>query len=333
MKNNFGIPKDSIIFKKYNITKIIGQGGMGMVFLVRTKDSHNIQQYALKYRLNDNNQSNKMRFWNEIKLLENINHRNIPKLISYHFDDDEQFYLMEYIQGDTLYNVLQKSRQLNITRANNYIRQLADTIDELHNYGIIHRDIKSQNIMISDDYNLKIIDLGISISEDNPGLTKTNAVVCSPYYAAPEFSRVGSKITKAVDIYALGVLYFEMIAGTLPFKGDNELNTIYMHNTEPFPDIRRYKDNVPNSVVNIITKATAKDPKDRYQSAAEMRRDVGESLKPHNKIQKLISRKTMKEKKTLIDFLNSPWFLGSCILIILIIIGLVVGFSKYAGVI
>ncbi|SYV96940.1 serine/threonine protein kinase, partial [Mycoplasmopsis edwardii] len=258
------IRETSIVHQKYKIGRILGYGGMGVVCSVRLKSDPTVE-YALKYRYDDFNEVSKKRFLSEIKLLKKINSEHFPKLIEFHSDEKEQFYVMELVKGETLYDMLKKNRQLPVNLANNFIRQIANAIGELHSNGIIHRDIKSQNIMIQDDYYIKIIDLGISVDEESHRFTKTNAVVCSPHYSAPEYVTKNAKITKAVDIYAIGIVYYEMLIGKYPFESEQQHQTILMHRDMEFPNPKNYRD-LPQSVCNIIIKATAKNPNDRYKS-------------------------------------------------------------------
>ncbi|MBN4083792.1 serine/threonine protein kinase [Mycoplasma sp. CSL10137] len=318
-----GIRPDSKINEKYKIIRSIGSGGMGSVFQVRVKNSEKNISYALKFLNNIGNSISRERFRNEVQLLKKINHKHIPKIIEDYEDDFESYYVMEYIDGETLYSLLKKTKRISIHLANNYIRQIAETLGELHSRNIIHRDLKSQNIMISKDHDVKILDLGISVSRDTKKLTRENSVVCSPYYAAPEFLNPKLKKTKAVDIYSLGILYFEMLTGNYPFSGKTDVETILMHRDKEFPEPTKFVD-LPNSVRNIIIKATAKDPKDRYNDVWEFRKDVKTSLNEERKIEKLISIKTIKPKKTIEGFINSPIFLGVSLLLIIVSILVVV---------
>ncbi|EIE39394.1 serine/threonine-protein kinase [Mycoplasmopsis canis] len=325
--NSISIPESSKVHEKYKVGRILGNGGMGVVCSVVPKNNPNVE-YALKYRYNDFNETSKRRFLDEIKLLSKINSEHFPKLIDSYSDKNEQFYIMELVTGETLKDLLRKNRQLNVATANNYIRQIADALGELHSNGIIHRDIKSQNIMVQNDFYIKILDLGISVSEDSHRYTKTNAIVCSPHYVAPEYLIKNSKITKAVDIYSLGILYYEMLIGDYPFEGKNETDTILMHKNNEFPNPKNYRD-LPQSIANIIIKATAKNPSHRHQTVWEFKEDVKTSLKDYRKLEKPISQKTMKSKKTIVDIINSIWFMVGVLgfLVIIVISIIIIGFT------
>ncbi|WAM07181.1 serine/threonine protein kinase [Mycoplasmopsis cynos] len=219
-----------------------------------------------------------------------------------------------------------------VNTANNFIRQIANAIGELHSLGIIHRDIKSQNIMIQENYYIKVLDLGISVSEESHRYTRTNAIICSPHYSAPEYTIKNAKITKFVDIYAIGIVYYEMLIGKYPFESDKENKTILMHRDKEFPNPKNYRD-LPQSVCNIIIRATAKNPKERYPDVWELRNDVYTSLRDDRKLEKPISIKTLKAKRSLSEIINSTKFLIIAIIVILLIIGGIILAAWFLGVV
>nr|WP_036453111.1 serine/threonine-protein kinase [Mycoplasma buteonis] len=319
MQNN-NIIANSTVFNKYELKSIIGKGGMGIVYLVQ--NILDKQHYALKYRNNDLNETNLNRFIAERKLLSKLHCKNIPHLFDYYEDDREQYYVMEYISGVTLHKVILDNQRLPVRHAVYYARQIAEAIGELHANGIIHRDIKSQNILITDAQEVKVVDLGISLSKESQRLTKTNAVVCSPYYAAPELSVKNAKITPAVDIYALGIVLYEMLIGKYPFEGEAEAQTILMHRRNTFPDPRNHRD-IPQSLANVIIRATAKNPNDRYKDVWDFIEDLNTCLSKERFLEKPLSAKTMQSKKTLADLINSNVFLVSAIVLIAVIITIV----------
>ncbi|RIV16462.1 serine/threonine-protein kinase [Mycoplasmopsis gallopavonis] len=314
---NSNIKRNSNVFQKYEIINSIGNGGMGSVFLVKSLENN--QYYALKYRNNDFNEVNKKRFKSEIQLLGKLNCKRIPKLIDFYEDDTEQYYVMEYIKGVTLQSKIADNGALDSRLAVNYGLQIAEAIGDLHANGIIHRDIKSQNILIDESQNIKLIDLGISLTNDSQRFTKTNAIICSPYYAAPEFTIRNSKITKAVDIYALGIIMFEMIIGKYPFEGNQESETILMHRNKNFPNPREFRD-INQALCNVILKATAKRPEDRYQDVWDFSSDLRTSLDITRTLEKPLSPKTIKPKKGIAEFINSNLFLVLAISVILLVI-------------
>ncbi|VEU76169.1 serine/threonine-protein kinase [Mycoplasmopsis columboralis] len=317
MKSKY-ILDSSHVYQKYEIEKLIGSGGMGSVFLVHLKNDP-AQKFALKYYKNAMETNNALRFKTEAKLLKEIKSKSIPKFEEFYEDNAEMFYVMEYIEGETLSDLLAKKGRLDTRRAINYMKQINEGIAELHAFNIIHRDIKSQNIIVTKNQEIKIVDLGISLAPDSQRITKTSTIVCSPYYAAPE---INDKITKAVDIYALGIVFFEMLTGKYPFRGKDEYETIKMHKEKDFPNIREFID-VPWSIYNIIARAVAKDPKKRYEDVWKFNKDLTNALTPKGKAEKPLNMKTLQVRKTKDLFFASNKFLVIGIVISIIVIAIV----------
>lgn len=309
-------PAWSTVYKNYKIIKKIGSGGMGTVFLVE-KNNLERELYALKYRHIDNNENNYTRFLEELRLLKRVNSKNIPKIYDEHIDNQEQFFIMEYVQGKTLKKLIVDNVFLNTRIAVNYAKQIAAGISVLHSLNIIHRDIKSDNILISDTQIVKIIDLGISLDDNSQRITKANNIVCSAYYVAPELIENRSKITHSVDIYALGILLFEMLTGKYPFEGKKASQTVFMHKNSDMPDIMNFVE-IPQSLANVIIIATAKDPQKRYSSMWDFRLDLDTCLSPSRLIEQPLSVKTIKPKITITEFINSWRFNVAAIFVIFV---------------
>ncbi|MEA4134721.1 serine/threonine-protein kinase [Mycoplasma sp. 2704] len=308
----------SNIYKKYDVQRILGTGGMGTVFLATFKNDKN-KKVAIKYLNNIFNETEAKRFEDEAKLLSKVKSKYLPSFYEHHKSSSEEYYVMEYISGLTLHDHIRKHTSLSAKKARSYIMEIAEGIGELHAHGIIHRDIKSQNIIITNDQKIKILDLGISLTPESQRLTRENAVICSPYYAAPEYSIKNHKITKAVDIYALGVLLFEMLTGTYPYKSEHEHETITLHYKGTFPSARNFTD-IPQALDNVILKATAKKPADRYQTVFEFKKAVSESLDSSKMFETPLKPGKAKQKKKLSNIINSNAFLITMIVIILVII-------------
>ncbi|VEU58421.1 serine/threonine-protein kinase [Mycoplasmopsis gallinacea] len=320
-KTKIALIPNSKVFKKYKIIRILGNGGMGTVFLV-SKLENEKELFALKYRHLDHNQDNQKRFSEEINIIKQVKSKHIPYYVEDYQDEYEQYYIMEYVKGKTLYDIIHENGYLTSRLAVNYIRQILEGIGELHALGIIHRDIKSHNILVNDEQKIKIIDLGISLTNNSQRITKANSIVCSSYYAAPEYLDKSKPINKTVDIYSIGIILYETLAGKYPFEGKSESDTILMHKNDKFPNILevRQQREVPQSVVNIMLKATAKDPSKRYQSAWEMQIDLKTCLSSKRMLEKPINAKTTKPKKTWVDIVNSKAFLISAIAVIIVLI-------------
>ena len=180
---------------------------------------------------------------------------------------------MEYIEGKTLKQLLKKRESLTLTEVIDIMTQLTDGIAHAHESYIIHRDIKPQNIMIQDDGRIKITDFGIAMALNATQLTQTNSVMGSVHYLPPEQAS-GKGATVKSDIYSMGILMYELLTGTVPFKGDNAVEIALKHMKDKIPSIRKQDPSIPQSVENILMKATAKNPRNRYDSAREMHDDL-----------------------------------------------------------
>ncbi|ADE19718.1 serine/threonine-protein kinase [Mycoplasma crocodyli] len=312
-------PSWSNVYKKYKIIKSIGTGGMGSVYLVETLDGKK-ERYALKYRHNDTNMNNLARFKSELRLLKKIKSKNIPYIYDESIEGpNEHYFVMEYIEGKTLKEVIKENGRLNSRVAVTYAKQIAAGLGELHNCGIIHRDIKSENIIISNTQNVKIIDLGISLDEESQRYTKTNNVICSAYYNAPETIENKNNITKSIDVYALGIMLFEMLTGKYPYSGQTAAQTVIMHRNAEMPRIKELIE-VPQSLENIIIKATAKDPNKRHKDMWEFRHDLDTCFRVERGIEDPLSLRTIKPKVKSSDIFNSKWFIIIALVVFLILL-------------
>ncbi|WP_416322520.1 serine/threonine protein kinase [Mycoplasmopsis felis] len=322
-KNN--ILKNSEVYKNYEIIKNLGKGGMSYVFLIKNIKANKL--YTLKYRNLDHNENNKTKFFDEIQILKELNIRNIPQIIEYVFNDNEQFFIFDYIEGISLSQYIHKNTNINIDLANHFMLQLLKIINNLHKNKIIHRDIKSQNILISKNYELHLIDFGISMHNGSK-ITSNTKINCSPYYAAPEYSNQEIVISPSLDIYALGILYFELLTGFLPFQGKNEIETILMHIENEFPNIKKINKEIPNSILYIINKATQKLPNNRYKNINEFYEDISNSLQIKNN-----DYRVSYDNKKIRSVSKLIWIIFTLILLLLIFLLTFIIIFKVKGII
>jgi serine/threonine-protein kinase len=180
---------------------------------------------------------------------------------------------MEYVEGKTLKQLLKKRGTLTLSEAIDIMSQLTDGMAHAHDSYIIHRDLKPQNIMIKDDGQIKITDFGIAMALNSTQLTQTNSVMGSVHYLPPEQAS-GKGCTIKSDIYSMGIIFYELLSGSLPFRGDNAVEIALKHMREPLPSLRAENPSIPQSIENIIKRATAKNPKNRYESARSMHEDL-----------------------------------------------------------
>ena len=281
------INKGELIDNRYKIIRSIGEGGMANVYLAW--DTILEREVAVKILRGDLAGDEKFvrRFQREANSASSLKHPNIVEMYDVGEDDGKYFIVMEYVNGKTLKNLIKKRGALNLNEAIDIMLQLASGISCAHDSYIIHRDIKPQNVMILEDGRVKITDFGIAMALNSNELTQTNSVMGSVHYLPPEQAS-GSGSTIKSDIYSLGILMFELLVGRVPFKGENAVEIAIKHMKDQIPSVCNINKEIPQSVENIILKACAKNPKNRYDSIAEMYEDLKTCLDPSRKDEKRI---------------------------------------------
>lgn len=318
------IPSSSRVFKKYKVLSKIGEGGFSQVFKVQllNSDTSANEVYALKYFLIRPESDKEVainRFKQEIAILQKVKSDYFPYYIESYVGDDEQYAIMEYIDGKSLRELIKKNGSIIPTSAINYVRQICEAMQELHSNNIIHRDIKSNNIIVTSRNHIKILDFGLSLDPDSQRFTQASKVVGSVYYMAPELCRSDNEPTKKTDIYAIGILLYEMLTGKYPIEGKKANETLTLQKTMPMPKLTD-KIETSQALENVIIKATAKDPFFRYSSAWEMAEDLKTALSEKRIFEKPIDSKRMKTKKTFTEIVNSKGFLVAMLIIFSLII-------------
>lgn len=258
---------------------MVGGGGMANVYLAR--DMILDRDVALKIlRMDFNNDEEFIkRFNREAQSATSLAHSNIVSIYDVGEDGDIYYIVMEYVEGMTLKQYIQKNDPIPIETALNIMKQITAAISHAHQNGIIHRDIKPQNILIDHEGNIKITDFGIAIALSSTNITQTNAVLGSVHYLSPEQAR-GGMANKKSDIYSLGIVMFELFTGRLPFYGESAISIALKHLQSETPSPKRWNPDIPQSVENIILKATAKDSFYRYESVDAMWEDIRTALDP-----------------------------------------------------
>lgn len=267
------IAKGQKINDRYEIEKLIGEGGMANVYLAR--DTILDRRVAVKVLRGDLAGDEKFvrRFQREALSASSLSHPNIVEIYDVGEDEGNFYIVMEYIEGKTLKQLIKKRGVLSLSETMDIMLQLLDALASAHDSYIIHRDIKPQNIMIKDSGLVKITDFGIAVALNSTELTQTNSVMGSVHYLPPEQAS-GKGSTIRSDIYSLGILMFEMLTGKVPFNGDSAVEIALKHMKEPLPSVREINPVVPQSVENIILKAAAKNPKNRYHDVRQMAEDI-----------------------------------------------------------
>ena len=264
---------------RYLILGNIGSGGMANVFL-----AHDLildREVAIKVLRYDflNDQSAIRRFQREMLASTELVHPNIVTVYDAGQEGETQFLVMEYVKGMDLKRYIQTQYPIPYGRIVDIMQQILSAVALAHQHRIIHRDLKPQNILIDESGTVKITDFGIAVALSETSITQTNSMLGSVHYLSPEQAR-GSMATNQSDIYAIGIILYEMLTGKVPFDGESAVTIALKHFQEEIPSVRLYDRHVPQSLENVVLKATAKDPIDRYQSAEEMSADLATALDP-----------------------------------------------------
>lgn len=261
------------IANRYQILSLIGQGGMADVYRAKDKILDRIVAIkVLRSKLSEDPMI-LVRFQREASAASRLSHPNVVDIYDVGEYEGLHYIVMEYIRGRTLKQLIQQRGALHYNEAIDIMRQLTSAIVTAHQHHIIHRDIKPQNVLIKDDGTVKITDFGIAVASDSVQLTLNNAVMGSAHYLAPETAQ-GKDPSYQVDIYSLGIVFYELLTGAVPFTGKTPTEIAIKHLRVKIPYVRDFNPNIPQSVENIVLKATAKDIAQRYQYAQEMLYDL-----------------------------------------------------------
>ena len=287
--------KKNVVANRYEVVQHIGQGGMADVFLAI--DTILNRHVAIKILRSDQSTDaiSILRFEREAQAATTLAHPNIVEIYDVGEYKNRHYIVMEYVAGKTLKKVIRDRAPLLNLEAVDTMKQLTSAVAEAHKRGIIHRDIKPQNVIVKSDGSLKILDFGIATAKGSAQLTQANNVMGSVHYLAPELAK-GEPASPQSDIYALGIVFYEMLTGDVPFKADQAVQIALQHMREPMPSVRKANPNVPQSVENIIIRATAKNPRLRYQSCDEMLKDLEKCMLPEHQNDKPLSLKDPIDK-------------------------------------
>lgn len=268
-----------ILDGRYEITESIGEGGMADVYKANDNVENKIVAVKILKKEFAENEEFVRRFRNESKAIAVLSHPNIVKVFDVGFTDKIQFIVMEYIDGITLKEYMEKEGVLTWKDSVHFIIQILRALQHAHNKGIVHRDIKPQNIMMFDDGTIKVMDFGIAKFAREDGKTATDQAIGSVHYISPEQAGGGVTNEKS-DIYSVGVMLYEMLTGQKPFDTDNPVSVAVMHMQSKAIPPREVNPDIPPALEKIIMRAMEKDPDKRYQSAADMIKEI-EEFKKH----------------------------------------------------
>lgn len=263
---------------RYRIIKQIGRGGMADVYLAKDLILDG-EEVAVKV-LRTNYQTDPIavaRFQREARAMADLDHPHIVRITDIGEEDGQQYLAMEYVAGLDLKRYIKEHYPLSNEEAVRIMGQILLAMRLAHTRGIVHRDLKPQNILLTPDGTAKVTDFGIAVAFAETSLTQTNSMLGSVHYLSPEQAR-GSKATVQSDIYAMGIIFYEMLTGHIPYDGDSAVTIALQHFQKPLPSVIDENPSVPQALENVVIKATAKKLTDRYQSVAEMYVDLSSSL-------------------------------------------------------
>ena len=262
---------NDLIKKRYRILELLGEGGMAFVF--KAKDEQLERNVAIKtlkpIYISDSNFVS--RFKREAQTAANLNHPNIVQIFDWGVEENEPYFVMEYVEGTTLSSVLAKNKRVNISDALYIGSQVSAALHEAHENNLVHRDIKPGNIMITPGGKIKVTDFGIvSIQDEDSDITKSGTILGTANYISPEQAQ-GLPVSKQSDLYSLGVVLYELISGKTPFDGDTPISIATKHLTEKPKPISELINDIPTGVEKIVLKLLNKKQINRYKSAEDLR--------------------------------------------------------------
>ncbi|MBR6165518.1 MAG: Stk1 family PASTA domain-containing Ser/Thr kinase [Clostridia bacterium] len=268
---------DRILASRYRLTEQIGMGGMAIVYrAVDLRTGHNVAVKLLRPEYNEDREFIG-RFQREAEAASKMTHHNIVNLLDVGMDGENRYLVMEYVQGKTLKAVIQERGRLSAPLACQITIRILSALEHAHRNGIVHRDIKPQNILVHEDGHIKVADFGIARIADSATLTRGDNVMGSVHYFSPEQAQ-GEGATAASDIYSTGIVLYEMLTGRVPFDGDNPVAVAMQHLHSAPPPIQSLAPDVPQSVIRVCMRALEKKPAMRYQTARDMAAELRAAL-------------------------------------------------------
>ncbi|WP_369991342.1 serine/threonine protein kinase [Mycoplasmopsis arginini] len=280
---------------------LIGSGGYGEVYSATFKKTG--KRMAIKILTvfdATKKEVNQIRFKNECNVLKTINSKNVVRMIGYYVSENESYYAMELIKGINLRSLISKYKKIPVEEAVRIAREICEGLADIHLANVIHRDLKPSNILIESETNtVKLIDFGISLSDDSLRVTADNKTVGSVQYLAPEIPTRSQTASIQSDIYAFGMIFYEMLAGHPVYQGIDAQAVLLLQINGEIPPLEGVGKTIPQAVENIIIRCTAKNPSDRYKNCVEIISDLNHCLQPQAALEKRLdlSNKVVNKKR------------------------------------
>lgn len=283
------IAVNDIIDDRYKVTGTLGEGGMAIVY--KGHDLISDKDVAIKVIKPDTatNKVNLNRFEREAQAAASLNNSNIVKVLNVGSYKGLPYMINEFVNGQNLRQILDIRGRFSFTEACDIMYQLCNAVEYAHNHQIIHRDIKPQNIFLTTNGIVKLGDFGVATFQSNTHVTINQNVVGSVHYVAPEVCS-GKSASWASDIYSLGITFFELITGRVPFDAETPLMICIKQEREKFPNIKKFNSKTPEYIESIIYKATKKDPKERYETVSNMKKDISRAIQDPTLLEKRTSK-------------------------------------------
>jgi serine/threonine protein kinase/Flp pilus assembly protein TadD len=327
-----GLTSGTTFATRYEVIEELGKGGMGRVYKALDKEIN--EEVAIKLLKPEiaSDESTVERFHNELKFARKIAHKNVCKMYHIAKDAETPYITMEYVKGEDLKSFVRRKGKLSDEEALSIAKQVSEGLVEAHRLGVVHRDLKPQNIMIDEEGDAKIMDFGIARSVEAPGVTQTGIMIGTPDYISPEQAE-GEETDHRADIYSLGVILYELVTGSVPFKGDTALSVALKHKSKLAQDPKQLNPDVSDELNKLILICMEKDREMRYQTATELLSDIHniEEGIPLGERKLPARKKRLTRKKSKIKWKSVLLYGGVPLLLVLIIAGAIYLYTTRAA--
>jgi len=313
----------SIFAGRYQVVEELGKGGMGKVYKVLDQEVNaRVALKLIKPEISTDIETIE-RFRNELKTARDIAHKNVCRMYDLGKEAGSYFITMEYVPGEDLKSMIRMSGQLSVGTAVSIAKQVCEGLAEAHRLGVVHRDLKPSNIMIDKDGTVRIMDFGIARSLRVKGITGAGVIIGTPEYMSPEQVE-GKEVDQRSDIYSLGIILYEMLAGRVPFEGDTPLTVAVKHKSEMPKPPQEHNAQISEELIRIVLRCLEKDKEKRYRSAAELRAELERVEQGIPTTQKIIpSRRTLTSREITVKFTLKKLWVPVVVVMVIVVAAIV----------